>query len=153
LPDRFPDRYRPKGRTYPFYGSFAFNAAALRLQEPQIEEESGRLTERQTRYLRRVFTEMAALSESEDIPIVVVYLSNQAENYKPIEELALAGGIEHFLDVSSSFRDTNLSDYRILPIDNHPNAKAHQVFADRIYDYLVQKDLLQRDSSPEVTGQ
>jgi hypothetical protein len=96
---------------------------------------------------------MAALSESEDIPIVIVYLSNQAENYKPIEELALAGGIEHFLDVSSSFRDTNLSDYRILPIDNHPNAKAHQVFADRIYDYLVQKDLLQRDSSPEVTGQ
>jgi hypothetical protein len=86
-----------------------------------------------------VFTELAALSESEDIPIVIVHLSNQAENYKPIEELASASGIEHFLDVSSSFRDTNLSDYRILPIDNHPNARAHEIFADQIYEYLVQK--------------
>ena len=46
LPDRFPDRYRPKGRTYPFYGSFAVNAVALKLQESRVEEERGRLTDR-----------------------------------------------------------------------------------------------------------
>jgi lysophospholipase L1-like esterase len=142
LPDRFPDRYRPKGRTYPFYGSFVVNAVTLKLQESQEEEERGRLTDRQARYLERVFGELAALSEAEGIPVVLIYLSNQEENYKPIEKLALANGIEHFLDVSSAFRGTNLSDYRILPIDNHPNAKAHQIFADRIYEYLVQKDLL-----------
>jgi lysophospholipase L1-like esterase len=144
LPHRFPDRYRPKGRTYPFYGSFAVNAVALKLQESRVEEERGRLTDRQARYLEKVFRELATLGEAEDIPVVLVYLSNQEENYKPIEELALANGIEHFLDVSSAFRGTNLSDYRILPIDNHPNAQAHQIFADRIYEYLVQKDLLRK---------
>ncbi len=144
LPDRFPDRYRPKGRTYPFYGSFAVNAVALKLQESRVEEERGRLTDRQARYLEKVFDELAALGEAEDIPVVLLYLSNQEENYKPIEELALANGIEHFLDVSSAFRGTNLSDYRILPIDNHPNTKAHRIFADRIYEYLVQKDLLRK---------
>ena len=147
LPDRFPDRYRPKGRTYPFYGSFVVNAVTLKLQEARVEEERGRLTDRQARYLERVFGELAALSEAEKIPVVLIYLSNQEENYKPIEKLALANGIEHFLDVSSAFRGTNLSDYRILPIDNHPNAKAHQIFADRIYEYLVQKDLLRKRES------
>ena len=142
LPDRFPDRYRPKGRTYPFYGSFVINAVALKLQESQVEEERDRLTERQARYLERVFGELAKLSEAEDIPIVLVYVSNQEENYQPIEALALSNGIEHFLDVSAAFRGTKLTDYRILPIDNHPNAKAHQIFADQIYQYLVQKDLL-----------
>ncbi len=142
LPDRFPDRYRPKGRTYPFYGSFVINAATLRLQESKVEEERGRLTERHARYLERVFGELAALSEAKNIPVMLVYLSNQEENYKPIEELALANGIEHFLDVSSAFRGTDLSNYRILPIDNHPNAEAHQIFADRIYEYLVQRGLL-----------
>ncbi len=142
LPDRFPDRYRPKGRTYPFYGSFVVGAIAVKLQEPQVEEERGRLTDRQARYLERVFGELAALSKADDIPIVLAYLSNQAENYQPLEELALANGIEHFLDVSSAFKATDLSDYRILPIDNHPNTHAHQIFADRIYEYLVREDLL-----------
>lgn len=144
LPDRFPDRYRPQGRTYPFYGSFAINAVALKLQEFQVEEERGQLTERQARYLARAFGELAVLSKAENIPVVLVYLSNQEENYNPIEELASANGIEHFLDVSSAFRGTRLSDYRILPIDNHPNAKAQEIFADRIYEYLVKKDLLQK---------
>ena len=142
LPDRFPERYRPKGRTYPFYGSFVMNAIALKLLESQVEEERGHLTDRQARYLEQVFGELAALSKAENIPVVLVYLSNQEENYKPIEELALANGIEHFLDASSAFRGTDLSDYRILPIDNHPNTKAHQIFADRIYEYLVREDLL-----------
>ena len=144
LPDRFPDRYRPKGRTYPFYGSFVVNAVALKLQESQVEEERGRLTDRQARYLERVFGELAAFSEAEEIPVVLVYLSNQEENYQTIEELALANGIEHFLDVSSAFRGTKLSDYRILPIDNHPNAKAHRIFADRTYEYLVKENLLRK---------
>ena len=142
LPYRFPDRYRPKGRTYPFYRSFVARAIAIKLQEPKVEEERGRLTDRQARYLERVFGELAAVSKAEDIPIVLAYLSNQTENYQPIEELALANGIEYFLDVSSAFRATVLSDYRILPIDNHPNAHAHQIFADRIYEYLVREDLL-----------
>ena len=146
-PERFPEPYDPLEKTYPFYGSFALDAVIFKLQTARIEQDSGRaLSERQVRYLTRVFSELSDLGRTEDIPIVVVYLANHRSNYRPIQDLASANGIEHFLDVSAAFRDTNLNDYRILPIDNHPNARAHRVFADRIYEYLVRHDLLRRAS-------
>jgi hypothetical protein len=146
-PDQFPNPYHPLPESYPFYGSFAADAVLHKLDSMRIEQEAGReLAERQSRYLARVFSELAELGRTEDIPIVMVYLSNQPANYKPVQEIALANGIEHFVDTSASFRGTELEDYRILPIDNHPNARAHRIFAERIYEYLVRHDLLQRRS-------
>ncbi|HEX9725724.1 MAG TPA: SGNH/GDSL hydrolase family protein [Vicinamibacteria bacterium] len=147
-PNQFPDPYDPLEKTYPFYGSFAIDAVKYKLESIRIEQEAvADLAERQDRYLARVFSELGDLGRTEDIPIVVVYLSNQPENYRPIEKLALSNGIEHFLDTSAAFRNKKLGDYRILPIDNHPNARAHRIFADQIYEYLVRHDLLQRESN------
>ena len=152
-PEQFPDPFDPKERTLPFYGSFALDAAILKIQSWRMEQEMRPdLSERQRRYLARVFSELASIGDAEDIPMVIVYLWNQPTNYQPIEKLALSNGIEHFLDVSSAFRQTQLDDYRILPIDNHPNAKAHQIFADRIYEYLVRNDLLRRQQLGAVMG-
>jgi len=149
-PDQFPDPYDPLEKSHPFYGSFALDAVRFKLQSMRIEQELGReLEERQVRYLARVFSELSDLGRKEGIPIVVVNLFNQPSNYKPIQEIALANGIEHFLDTSAAFRDTNLDDYRILPIDNHPNAEAHRIFAELIYEYLVRHDLLRRAASTE----
>jgi hypothetical protein len=146
-PDQFPNPYHPLGESYPFYGSFALDAARFKLQSMRSEQEMGReLAERQSRYLARIFSELSDLGKREEIPIVVVYLSNHPANYRAIQEIALANGIEHFLDTSTAFRGTKLDDYRILPIDNHPNAQAHRIFAERIYDYLVRHDLLRRRS-------
>jgi lysophospholipase L1-like esterase len=146
-PDQFPNPYQPLGKTYPFYRSFALDAVAFKLQSMRIDQERGReLAERQERYLARVFSELAELGRTEGIPIVVAYLSNQPANYRPIEEIARANGIQHFVDTSTAFRGTRLDDYRILPIDNHPNAQAQRIFAREIYDYLVRNELLQRES-------
>ena len=144
-PDQFPDPYLPLGETYPFYDSFVLESVLFTLQTMRIEQEAGReLAERQERYLARVFSELADLGRAEDIPIVVAYLSNQPANYRPVEALARANGIEYFVDTSAAFRGTDLEDYRILPIDNHPNAEAHRIFAREIYQYLVRHELLQR---------
>ena len=147
-PDQFPDPYDPLEKSFPFYGSFAIEAVRFKLQAMRIEEETGQgPSERQVRYLTRVFSELAELGKTEGIPIVVVNLLNQPTDFKSIRDLALSNGIEHFLDTSAAFRDTDLADYRILPIDNHPNARAHRIFADQIYEYLIRHDLLRRESS------
>jgi lysophospholipase L1-like esterase len=144
-PEKLSRHYEPKERTYPFFSSFALSAAITKLEG---KEETRLLSDRHKRYLRSGFQEIAAISEARDVPAVLVYLSNQPEDYRPIERIARSNGIEHFVDVSSSFRNTELSDYRIYPTDNHPNGKAHILFADRIHGYLVRAGLLPTSAQP-----
>ena len=46
------------------------------------------------------------------------------------------------IDTIPYFKGLNTADYVIYPIDHHPNAKAHKIFADVIYKYLREHDLL-----------
>ncbi len=83
-PERFPEPYDPLEKTYPFDGSFALDAVIFKLRSTRIAQDSGRtLSERQVRYLTRVFSELSDLGKTEDIPIVVVYLSTIRRTTNP----------------------------------------------------------------------
>ena len=48
-----------------------------------------------------------------------------------------------FVDTTPAFEATDFDDYTIYAIDKHPNGKANQLFADRVYAYLRERKLLE----------
>jgi hypothetical protein len=55
-----------------------------------------------------------------------------------LQEIVEDSGLE-YVDVSVPFKGLDEKEYWILPIDGHPNAKAHTIFAEEIYKYLKHK--------------
>lgn len=143
--------------TYPFYESFVFKALRAAFGPSRYRIRQGLstepivITEEQQGRLDEYLSKMGTWSQERRIPVVVAYLSNRPRNPAVVEELAVRNGL-HFVDVTSSFEGTELEDYIIYSIDGHPNADAHRIFSERIYDYLQEMDLLKgRRSSREAT--
>ena len=94
-------------------------------------------SDKQRRYMIQVFSEMNDFSKQNNIPIVIIYLDifyNEKFADK-LEEIALQKSL-YFVNVSLPFKGQGYDEYIIYPIDSHPNRKAHQIFADVLYDYL-----------------
>jgi hypothetical protein len=58
-----------------------------------------------------------------------------------LEKLAGEYGL-YVTNTAAPFRNTKDSEYVIHPLDGHPNAKAHKIFAEVIYEYLKGQNLL-----------
>ena len=85
----------------------------------------------------QVFSEMNDFSKQNNIPIVIIYLDifyNEKFANK-LEEIVLKNDL-YFVNASLPFKGQGYDEYIIYPIDSHPNRKAHQIFADVLYDYL-----------------
>ena len=85
-----------------------------------------------------MFSEVSDFSEQNDIPIVVVYLDvfYNEKFADRLEEIVLKKDL-YFVNASLPFKGQGYDEYIIYPIDSHPNEKAHRIFADVLYDYLV----------------
>ena len=95
-------------------------------------------SDKQRIYMTQVFSEMDDFSEQNDIPIVVVYLDvfYNEKFADRLEEIVLKKDL-YFVNASLPFKGQGYDEYIIYPIDSHPNEKAHRIFADVLYDYLV----------------
>jgi GDSL-like Lipase/Acylhydrolase family len=74
-------------------------------------------------------------------PVVIAYLGFRERQGPALEKLATRSGF-HFVDTVPAFTGRDYHEFIIYPLDAHPNADAHRVFADVIYDYLVGHALL-----------
>ncbi|MFC1783880.1 SGNH/GDSL hydrolase family protein [Planctomycetota bacterium] len=94
--------------------------------------------------LKNIFSELGQISSTRNMPVCVVILrhfcGDRQENDR-IMHLAAEHGL-FFINTGPSFQDTELSQYIIYKIDFHPNAKANAKFAEVIYDYLKEQNLL-----------
>lgn len=153
----FEQPYRVKKNTYPFSQSFALYGSKLALikvktllrsiKQPFAGHDTGPFSQEQKNYMSQIFSKMSIFSKDNNIPIVIAYLSPRynrkvAKAKKEIEDIIIGSGLPYFVDVSSSFKGTTFSEYRIYAIDNHPNGKGHKIFADGLYDYLQNMKLL-----------
>ena len=88
---------------------------------------------------------LAAIGRKQGIPIVLVLLEFEDRARLPIDgrvaEEARARGIL-YLDTRDAFRGTRASDFSIYELDPHPNAKAHEVFAEVVATFLRSNGLL-----------
>ena len=104
-------------------------------------------------YVVRYFGEIRA--HARNIPVVVAYLAhlyNQShtEQARTLEGLVTEAGF-HFANPGDPdmFGEDNFASYRLNPIDTHPNAAAHEVFADRLQAFL--EKFITEEASPRVS--
>ena len=92
-----------------------------------------------------VLERLAAIQTATGIPIVVVRLEFGGAKKRSvdleIEKQTRALGIP-YLDTRAGFEDTRASDFWIYELDPHPNAAAHEIFAELIADFLEAHRLL-----------
>ncbi len=164
--DRYHTPFIPKPRQDPFFQSLLWTtfrkvwrsyARRLRGRSPvramrtEVSESPEQGPDVVRTYLADYFSRIGDFSTDNGIPVVVAYLWHSprdrpilekmvADGQPIIREMATGNGL-HFVD--ASFEPERRSDVRIYALDNHPNARAHRVFADRIYDHLIATRLLQ----------
>jgi hypothetical protein len=150
-PDKlFDGTYKVKTK----FNSFFFQSFAIRglkqffknLWEKDIEKNkrtdgNSDFTEQQGDYMRRVFSMIGAFGAEKKIPIVVANLGITPNQHSELDSIVKNSGL-YYVDPTSSFVGTKISEYSIFPTDNHPNSKANLVFAKVIKEYLEKKKLL-----------
>jgi hypothetical protein len=135
----YQKQFKPNRKTYPFFEFFLIKQALSRVKSFFKKGDKENFSERQHRqeqYMKRIFSKIGTISKEKNIPVVVAYLSyRQTPRTQLVKRIVTEKGF-HFIDVTTSFHGTNVSDYRIYAIDSHPNGKANKIFADTIYNYL-----------------
>ncbi len=149
---KFHRPYRVKPKTHPFFThSFALKQVVKQLSRYFEAREKARTkaaySKEEVRYMSNMFSLITAIGRENDIPIVVVFLSHRhgekrSRHAAELREIVRAHGLL-FVDTTPAFEGTDFDDYTIYAIDKHPNGKANQVFADRIYAYLRERNLLE----------
>jgi lysophospholipase L1-like esterase len=107
-------------------------------------------TPEQTAYMRGIFDQFGAYSRENGAPVLLLYLTYRTDHsLQPgeIEPPARAAGL-CFLDLSAAFAGEDPAAYRLLPIDDHPNAAANAKFASRLQEYLAAASLLTGGTCP-----
>ena len=154
-------KYRDVPREYAFFHFFSIQAFIDIYKRGSyydddiyyMEKELARnepFSDKQRRYMTQIFSEMSDFSEQNNIPIVVIYLDvfYNEKFANRLEEIVLKNDL-YFVNASTPFKGQGYDEYIIYPIDSHPNEKAHRIFADVLYDYLLldeNRNLLNRES-------
>lgn len=100
-------------------------------------------SESELAYMREYFQRILDLSRSEKIPVVMVYYSLIAKPEVIDFMQQFAASMEMpFVNAGVSIEALPLGEKIIHPLDAHPNAMVHQVYADNIYAYLKSSTLL-----------
>jgi lysophospholipase L1-like esterase len=136
----FEQPYKVRPATSPFFHSHVWEALEKHVfgiknkREKRFIETS---TKNKERYMNRLFSEMNAVSEHYNVPIIIVYLNTvyDEEFAGEIERLIVDNNL-CFLNVSIPFKEAHGNEYAIYPTDGHPNGKAHRIFSEQLYRYL-----------------
>jgi lysophospholipase L1-like esterase len=94
-------------------------------------------------YMKSMFSELRELTAARDIPVIIAgleLLDIQGPCAELAEELATMQDL-YFVNAAgiTSFAESHR--YRIYPLDGHPNARAHEAFADRIMQFVESRRL------------
>ena len=160
-------------RTHPFFQSFLWQLAELRLdlERPPPGVPRVGLLERAARRLRgapdsaapapppaarrleaggrprSVLQRLAEIRERTGIPVVVVRLAFDPQPPSALDVQAATRARElglGYVDTRGAFEGTRPSDFWIYELDPHPNGEAHAIFARVVGDYLHSHGLVPR---------
>ncbi len=91
--------------------------------------------------LQNAFHDFQQLSQDTGIPIVFFYLSHYPVDAQGVQTIADEKNIP-FHDLSQFFTGQNPMQFCISRVDPHPNALAHQIYANQMFRYLKDNYLL-----------
>jgi len=114
------------------------------VQETELREDDRKVfTDQEQAYLDSTFLGLSNFREESGIPIVVAYLQyEQDEIYKKHLLEYVHKHQFHFVDLSARFPQDDLIQYRIFVTDGHPDAEANAIFAETLYDYFQDAQVL-----------
>jgi hypothetical protein len=134
---------RPLPRTHPFFDSFLLRLVRQRLGLEEVEIPQR--VAKPARSKQSIIQALGRISRRRGIPIVLVRLEFDAQREttgeQSVIEAILRAGL-YFLDTRSRFEGGRAQDLWIHPLDPHPNAEAHAVFAEAVTDFLRENSLL-----------
>lgn len=96
--------------------------------------------------LDKTLNDLSQLSRANNVPICVVVLDHDYSHLQlsnEIEKLAAKNNL-YFSTTVPAFKNIDLGELVIYQIDIHPNSKANHIFADTIYNDLMNEELLNR---------
>ena len=140
----FGRTYRAKPKVNAFFRSFlASEKYRQRVFGGNMPEGRGAAeiySKAEVDYVRHYFGEIRA--DAGDTPVVVAYLAH-LYNRSHIEQARMLAGLAteaefHFANLGDpdTFGEDSFANFRLNPIDAHPNAAAHAIFADRLHAHL-----------------
>lgn len=137
---------------HPFFDSY-FKALvqlriAARLNRSKREKGDADLAKREKvpKHIDEIFSELGAIQEKTGIPVCVLFLEHREDSFYLVKEMeapARRYGLR-LIDASEPFVRAGFPDHCAHPLDCHPNAAAHRVFARVIYDFLLKDHLLEK---------
>lgn len=139
--------FKPKARKNQFFQSFTYKLISknkLFKNENKHQEFLDDHMDGLTQFDQDL-NELSLLSKNTNIPICIVVLDHDYSHIElsdEIQKLVEKNGL-YFSSTLSLFRDSNIADLIIYKIDIHPNSKANQIFAEAIYEDLLNQKLLE----------
>ncbi|HSV43949.1 MAG TPA: SGNH/GDSL hydrolase family protein [Candidatus Bathyarchaeia archaeon] len=146
--ERFHQTFVPKAPERSFLKSFIIEFIRKKIRQQQ--EAKAQVNDDRLQKLDPILAELGEISRRQGIRICLVILRSYP--YFPngsdtgTKRLAARDGL-FYVDTSPGFNDLNPKKYRIYPTNRHPNAKAHKIFAETIYQYLQEKRLMEHRPS------
>lgn len=137
--------YKVKQETFPFFESFVLKSFNKIRRKSVKENHNNKKTnlfrkfpKEWEKYMSNIFSDMNSYSKKNHTPVIIVYLTNQYDEkfVDALKNIVENSGL-NFADASYPFKELDYQDYRIYPTDNHPNGEAHKIFANELYDYLI----------------
>jgi hypothetical protein len=117
------------------------------LKQPSDEENLQKIqspipSEAEKSYMDAHFKAMLKQTAPRDIPVLIAYytLLPTPEVIGFMEDFVESRGM-HFVNAGKSLEKVPLDEQIVHPLDAHPNAMVHQVYADNIYEYLKAHNL------------
>ena len=139
--------YAPKPVAHPFFSkSFVLDGFKLakEIRRKKVKSKTPRRrikTEKHRQYLSRYLGKIGDLSRRSSVPVVVVLLDIGVVRSRFLEKILPSHQI-HFLNATLAFKDRPYGDYMVSPLDSHPNGAANEIFADEIFAFLDEKNLV-----------
>jgi lysophospholipase L1-like esterase len=127
-----------------FYRSHLRRYSRLRAQKKeQAKNQVPFPSEKEVAYMREYLQRILDQCTAGRIPVVMAYYSLIAkpEVIDFIGQFSESMGM-NFINIGTSLETIPLKEKVVHPLDGHPNAMVHQVYADNIYKYLKASALL-----------
>jgi len=140
----YPDEFYAKPYvagpvTHPFWTSFV--AQRIRSRVSAIAPDPSPYPQDKLDYMDSIMREAAAAATAQRVPLCFVILNMNQANAGNAEALERAAQRHSrcVVNTTQAFAGRNLADLVIYPIDQHPNARAHAIFAEVIAPHAARE--------------
>ena len=152
--DKFKE-FVPKPTKNHFFTSYTYKLIAKNRIFKSKEKRGSEFTKNHLERLdelNETLRTLSKVSRTNDIPICVIVLDHDYLHLKLSNEIKKLTEKNNlcFANTIPSFKNKNFDDFVIYRIDFHPNVKAHEMFAESIYENLNSQSIFEEKTSAGV---